>query len=371
MRAANKAIKRVKHPMPTMDELIHDLNGCKVFSKLDLNQGYHQIELHPDSRYITTFSTHLGIHRHKRLNFGVNAATEKFQFIIEQVLQGLEGVKNISDDIYIFSKNDDGHEKHIRACLQRIKEKGLTLNKRKYGSPFGIGAILTQRSSKSGKVQVVAYASRSLDDVETRYSQIEREALAVRWGVEHFHLPGANNPADYLSRHPSKAENNRDLKIAEEFLNYVCESACPKAITLKEIEEETFNDPMMQNKITPLWPRGNAQAENFMKPLNKAIKTATVEGKSWKQELYKFLRNYRATPHVTTHKAPAELLYGRNIKVLFPEVIKVADDKELRECDSKQKPYRKGMLIRDFAHDLLLNCILVTWCWFDKEDITS
>ena len=57
------------------------------------------------------------------------------------------------------------------------------------------------------------------------------------------------------------------------------------------------------------------QAENFMKLLNKAIKTATVEGKSWRQELYKFLRNYRATPHVTTGKSPAELLFGTNISV--------------------------------------------------------
>ena len=83
MRSANLAIQRVKHPMPTMDELVHDFNGCKVFSKLDLNQAYHQIELHPDSRYITTFSTHLGLHRNKQLNFGVNAASEQFQMVME------------------------------------------------------------------------------------------------------------------------------------------------------------------------------------------------------------------------------------------------------------------------------------------------
>ena len=47
MRAANHAIKCVKHPMLTIDKLIHDLNGCRVFTKLDLAQGYHQIELHP------------------------------------------------------------------------------------------------------------------------------------------------------------------------------------------------------------------------------------------------------------------------------------------------------------------------------------
>ena len=94
-------------------------------------QGCHQIELHPDSRHITTFSTHLGIHRCKRLNFGVNAARETFQYIIEQALHGLRDVKNISDDIYIGSVNEAEHEEDLRACLQRIKDCGLTLNKKK------------------------------------------------------------------------------------------------------------------------------------------------------------------------------------------------------------------------------------------------
>ena len=63
MREANKAITREKHLMPTLDEVVPDLNGAKVFSKLDLNQGYHQLVVHPDSRHITIFSTHCGLFR--------------------------------------------------------------------------------------------------------------------------------------------------------------------------------------------------------------------------------------------------------------------------------------------------------------------
>ena len=69
MRRANTAIQRERHVTPTIHETILDLNGSKVFSKLDLNAGYHQLELHPDSRNITTFSTHVGLRRYKRLNF--------------------------------------------------------------------------------------------------------------------------------------------------------------------------------------------------------------------------------------------------------------------------------------------------------------
>ena len=70
MRRANQAIQRERHPIPTVDEVMQSLNGSKVFSKLDLKWGYHQLKLTPDSREITTFVTHYGLFRYKRLLFG-------------------------------------------------------------------------------------------------------------------------------------------------------------------------------------------------------------------------------------------------------------------------------------------------------------
>ena len=60
MQEANKAIKREKHRMPTIDDLIADLNGATQLSTLDLSSGYRQRELAPESRYVTTLSTHAG-----------------------------------------------------------------------------------------------------------------------------------------------------------------------------------------------------------------------------------------------------------------------------------------------------------------------
>ena len=94
MREANKAISRERHLLPTLDEVTHDLNGATVFSKFDLNQGYHQVLLHPDSRHITTFSTHSGLFRYKRLSFGINAAAEKFQNVIASAISDIPNVKN-------------------------------------------------------------------------------------------------------------------------------------------------------------------------------------------------------------------------------------------------------------------------------------
>ncbi len=55
MRKANEAIVRERHPIPTIEEILYDLNGATVFSKLDLKWGFHQIELEEQSRDITTF----------------------------------------------------------------------------------------------------------------------------------------------------------------------------------------------------------------------------------------------------------------------------------------------------------------------------
>ena len=72
-------------------------------------------------------------------------------------------------------------------------------------------------------------------------------------------------------------------------------------------------------KITPRWPRANGEVERFVRTVKKVIKTANVERKSWKQEMYRFLRNFRATPHTTTRVPPATALFGRAMKTKLPE----------------------------------------------------
>ena len=71
------AVKRELHPIPTIDEVLQDLNQSNFLSKLELNSAYHQIELSPESRDITTFGTHQGLYRYKRLMFGINCATDR------------------------------------------------------------------------------------------------------------------------------------------------------------------------------------------------------------------------------------------------------------------------------------------------------
>ena len=79
LRHPNKAVKRHRHPTPTIDEITTDLNGACFFSKLDLRSGYHQIELAPESLFLTTFPTHKVLRQYTRLLFGLSSASDVFQ----------------------------------------------------------------------------------------------------------------------------------------------------------------------------------------------------------------------------------------------------------------------------------------------------
>ena len=128
MRRANQAISRERHPMPTVDDLIHTLNGATVFSKLDLRSGYHQLTLAPESRYITTFATHKGLRRYTRLNFATNSASEIFRKTIQDQLRNIPGAFNISDDVIVFGKTQADHDAALNAVCQQFAEVNLTLN---------------------------------------------------------------------------------------------------------------------------------------------------------------------------------------------------------------------------------------------------
>ena len=131
MRCANKAIIRERHPIPTIDEVLEDMQEASVFSKLDLKWGYHQVELNEESRSITTFITHKGLFRYKRLMFGITSAPEKYQQVIQQVLHDCSGTANISDDIIVYGSDTAEHDVRLEKVLARLKDKGLTLNEEK------------------------------------------------------------------------------------------------------------------------------------------------------------------------------------------------------------------------------------------------
>ena len=80
-----------------------------------------------------------------------------------------------------------------------------------------------------------------------------------------------------------------------------------------------------------------------MKPLTKAVRSARLEGREWHKQLYVFLLNYRATPHVTIGESPSKLLFNRMIKTKLPQLAPENNqsDKDLRQKDEKAKEKMK------------------------------
>ena len=119
MRRVNEAVIRERHMIPKLDELLQDVNGATVFSKINLSSGYHQLQLCEESKSLTAFATHEGIYQYTRLIFGINNASEIFQRAIEDTLARCEGQFNISDDIIVFGKDQAEHDKRLNDVLSR------------------------------------------------------------------------------------------------------------------------------------------------------------------------------------------------------------------------------------------------------------
>ena len=100
-RPLNKALKREHYPLPTMDDILPALADDKVFSKVDLRNGYWHVVLDEESSFLTTFQTPQGRFRWRRLPFGISVSSEIFQKRLNQALDGLRGVCCIADDVTV------------------------------------------------------------------------------------------------------------------------------------------------------------------------------------------------------------------------------------------------------------------------------
>ena len=120
----------------------------QTFSKIDLRTGYHQIPLTKEARSITTFVTHRGLFRYKRLPFGINSASEVFQNAIQNALRGLQGVRNRADDIIFLGRIGREHNERLNILFARLHEHGLTVNPSKClfaEIPFGFMVVIAQK----------------------------------------------------------------------------------------------------------------------------------------------------------------------------------------------------------------------------------
>ena len=110
----NAAIMRQHTHLPTIEELLAKIKNGKVFSHLDLKDGYWQIPLTEESSYLTTFNMPFGRFRYTRLPFGLVSAGDVFQLQMTRTFKGIDGVLVLHDDILIHTETDVDHERVLR-----------------------------------------------------------------------------------------------------------------------------------------------------------------------------------------------------------------------------------------------------------------
>jgi cleavage and polyadenylation specificity factor subunit 1 len=139
------------------------LAGCKVFSKLDLRKGYHQVPVNPEDVEKTAVITPFGLYEYVRMPFGLRNAGQTFQRLMDQVLRGLEYCFVYLDDILIASEDMVEHTKHLEEVFSRLRAAGLLLNREKCVFAEPVVDFLGHQVSQAGiaplKSRVEAIAS--------------------------------------------------------------------------------------------------------------------------------------------------------------------------------------------------------------------
>ena len=127
----NEALEREPYYSRTIDELISMFAGAKVFTIVDMDKGYWQVVLHPESRKLTCMAFDIGRYQFKRLPMGSKVASDIFQRMLDSVYIGLPGVTGIADGMVIFGRNEEEHDRNLILFLETTRKNGLVLNKKK------------------------------------------------------------------------------------------------------------------------------------------------------------------------------------------------------------------------------------------------
>ena len=127
----NKALRREHFTMPILDDVLFELSSLKLFTKVDLKNGYWHVLLDDESSRLTTFQTCYGRYRFLRLPFGLKVSAEIFERKVRELFGDMPGVVCMRDDIIIHGKTQREHDQRLNSFIEKCKQHGVKLNRDK------------------------------------------------------------------------------------------------------------------------------------------------------------------------------------------------------------------------------------------------
>ena len=191
-RGLNKITENDSYPMPRIDEILDSLGKACIFSKIDLQWGFYNVELDEKDKAKTAFSLRSGHYEWNVLPMGLRNSPATFQRVMTEVLRPYIGVfvHVFVDDILIYSESQTQHYKHLKIVIEALAQNGFKVNINK--SEFGmesldyLGFQITKDKIMPKTAQVDAILNMKQPTTIGELRSFTGMCNVFRWQIKHF-----------------------------------------------------------------------------------------------------------------------------------------------------------------------------------------